>query len=926
MESKEKKPKLEEMKKVEYSPVKEENKKCSLDLLCKCFKSEKNKDKKYYIDKWRRYLTNESTSKSKMNDPFMILANIWAHKPVIKFLENVRINPNLIRKERIKTLSNIIIRNDLEFYIPQLCSFIIFGDNELVDELLSFLCKSCYCSFFFAHRVIWFLKSMLSNEDSQNELNNEMNNKISDIIHTIQTIFKSDTEKEKKNLKKYFIAGGDIYTNYNKGYFTDAIDLIDNDTEKTNETSFNNTEQNIIKINIFTKYGYCTNDEEMIVKGGMNSIKQIDTNDINLTSFLSNINFFDHLTNICERIRFIDSPEMRQSELIKEITKINENLPYNVYIPFSNKEIRNNLICHISIKDTKVYKTKERAPIILTFECFRLEELCYEHNVRIKTQIINEEIKTENNQNSLLSSIESKRDMDKQNTKVKYHLDKMNYLMSVDIALSKPIFVRKSSNVKEKGKISDKSDDEKFDEIDKVLRRKKSEDLKEQNEDKESDKENDNDNKLNKNKENKKDNKMDINIINIIDNNNNINKINIKKEEAKKNKKDDFYSDIEVNYLSPDNNKNNIKKPRKRSDSFEINAEFSESSSSSDDNNNSGSFGSNINPLGQKPNLFNKIRIGNYAQSNINTFNILKKTQINNYSLVFGETLDSQESRLKYQSQYGYLSSYKVCKVLIKSGEDLRQEQFASQLINEFAQIFKIEEVDCYLYPYEIISTGNNAGIIEVCPNTISLDELKHKTSFDPNNTLKVFYENYFGKGTKRYKKAVRNLVRSLAGYSLVCYFLQIKDRHNGNILINNEGYLIQIDFGFFLSNAPGGEFEKAPFKLTDEVIEVIGGINSKYFQVFRKLMWKGMIAISKHYEKILILVEMMYCGYGKKLECFKSGDSTLTKLKERFRPKKDMKKRDYLALVDSLIQDALSSWRTKWYDKYQYFFEGIFY
>ena len=184
----------------------------------------------------------------------------------------------------------------------------------------------------------------------------------------------------------------------------------------------------------------------MIINGGMNSIKQIDENDINLTSFLSNINFFDHLTNICERIRFIDSPEMRQSELIKEITKINENLPYNVYIPFSNKEMRNNLICHISIKDTKVFKTKERAPIILTFECFRLEELCYEHNVKIKTQILNEEIKSETNQNSLLPSNESKRDIDIQNTKIKYHLDKMNYLMSVDIALSKPIFVRKSTN------------------------------------------------------------------------------------------------------------------------------------------------------------------------------------------------------------------------------------------------------------------------------------------------------------------------------------------------------------------------------------------------------------------------------------------------------------------------------------------------
>ena len=876
---------IDEIKKVEFSSIKEENKICCLSNLLRCLKSEKNKDKKFYIEKWRKYLTNESTSKSKMNDPFIILANIWAHKPVIKYLENVRINPNLIRKERIKALSNIIIRNDLEFYIPQICSFIIFGDNELVDELLSFLCKSCYCSFFFAHRVIWFLKSMLSNEEIQNESNIEMNNKISDIIHTIQTIFKSDTEKEKKELKKYFIAGGDVYTNYNKGYFTDSVDSFDNDNETTKETSFNNNlDPNIIKINIFTKYGYCTNDEEMVVSGGMNSIKQIDENDINLTSFLSNINFFDHLTNICERIRFIDSPEMRQSELIKEISKINENLPYNVYIPFSNKEIRNNLICHISIKDTKVYKTKERAPIILTFECFRLEELCYEHHVRIKTQIINEEIKTENNQNSLLSSIESKREIEKQNKKVKYHLDKMNYLMSVDISLSKPIFVRKTSNKIIKGKISDKSDDEKFNEIDEVLKRKKSEDK----------------------EENKK----------IKENN------EIKDNREKENKKNDFYSNIEINII---NSGNVMKKERKRSNSFEINAEFSESSSSSDENNSS-SFGSTIHPLGPKPSLLNKIKIANYSQSNINTFNILKRNQINNYSLVFGETLASQEARLKYQSQYGYLSSYKVCKVLIKSGEDLRQEQFASQLINEFAQIFKIEEVDCYLYPYEIISTGNNAGIIEVCPNSVSLDELKHKISFDPNNSLKVFYENYFGKGSKKYKKAIRNLVRSLAGYSLVCYFLQIKDRHNGNILINNEGYLIQIDFGFFLSNAPGGEFEKAPFKLTDEVIEVIGGINSKYFQIFRKLMWKGMIAVSKHYEKIMILVEMMYCGYGKKLECFKSGDSTLTKLKERFRPKKDMKKREYLALADSLIQEALSSWRTKWYDKYQYFFEGIFY
>ena len=62
-----------------------------------------------------------------------------------------------------------------------------------------------------------------------------------------------------------------------------------NNNNITADTTYNSNfgESNIIKINIFTKYGYCTNDEEMIVNGGMNSIKQIDENDINLTSFLS---------------------------------------------------------------------------------------------------------------------------------------------------------------------------------------------------------------------------------------------------------------------------------------------------------------------------------------------------------------------------------------------------------------------------------------------------------------------------------------------------------------------------------------------------------------------------------------------------------------------------------------------------------------
>jgi phosphatidylinositol 4-kinase len=298
------------------------------------------------------------------------------------------------------------------------------------------------------------------------------------------------------------------------------------------------------------------------------------------------------------------------------------------------------------------------------------------------------------------------------------------------------------------------------------------------------------------------------------------------------------------------------------------------------------------------------------------------------FDRIFGQTIEEKENKLKKKSIFGKIKTHKIFRCIFKTHEDLRQEQFATQLINEFYQIFKLENTGCWLNTYEIISTGNNSGLVEMVDNSLSLDQLKQKTN---HISLKNFYIKYYGKGSEEspsYKKAMDNYVASLAGYSLVCYFLQIKDRHNGNILIDNEGHLIHIDFGFLLSNAPGKglKFENAPFKLSRDMVDCLGGVDGKYFGEFRKLLKKGFLAVNKHRAKIIILVEMMWCGHGKKLDCFEKGQEAINELKSRLNPKEGSHKIDVIKFVDTLIGQSVHNWRTKWYDIFQYYVQGIFY
>jgi len=291
--------------------------------------------------------------------------------------------------------------------------------------------------------------------------------------------------------------------------------------------------------------------------------------------------------------------------------------------------------------------------------------------------------------------------------------------------------------------------------------------------------------------------------------------------------------------------------------------------------------------------------------------------------VVFKEDWAEKEQRLRLKSAQGQNPNWRLLPVLVKSNDDLRQEQLASQLIRCVANILANGRVPAWLYPYDIVAISFRGGIMEAIPNTISIDSLRKN---HPHFTdLKHFFQEHFGQsGSDSYENAKANFVESLAGYSILCFLLQVKDRHNGNILLDNKGHIIHIDFGFFFLSSPGKNsgFESAPFKLTAEFIEVMDGVNSHAFNKFRELCCKTFIELRKNCFQITLLVQMLMEG-NDDLDCFRGRPHDAVQgLQERFRL--DLNDRACQEYVNTLIDNSIGNWTTTCYDRYQRWFTGV--
>ena len=316
---------------------------------------------------------------------------------------------------------------------------------------------------------------------------------------------------------------------------------------------------------------------------------------------------------------------------------------------------------------------------------------------------------------------------------------------------------------------------------------------------------------------------------------------------------------------------------------------------------------------------------------------------------------------------------------IFKFGDDCRQDQLALQLAELFRRIFRDCGVPHFVFPYRVVTTAGNCGVIECVPNAMSRDQIGKLVE---GSVGEYFIQRHGHPSTTAFKRARDCFVRSSASYAVVSYILNIKDRHNGNFMIDDAGNIIHIDFGFLFDFSPGGDmnFEASPFKLTSEMLRLLGdplwdrkkitkithrrkaaalhrragglvrgdmssitgqGAGSRKelaatlsarnpqspleslacpesYEKFVETTVRCFLAVRQYAKEICVLVELML---ESGLPCFKPF-KTIHDLQQRLGA--HLQEKEAALLMHRMIEESRDNFRTYLYDKYQNFAERI--
>lgn len=123
------------------------------------------------------------------------------------------------------------------------------------------------------------------------------------------------------------------------------------------------------------------------------------------------------------------------------------------------------------------------------------------------------------------------------------------------------------------------------------------------------------------------------------------------------------------------------------------------------------------------------------------------------------------------------------CKVLVKTGDDLRQDQLVIMMIQLMDRLLKRAALDLCLTPYSIIATSPDTGLVEFVDKATPISSILSQY----NGSILNFLRDKAPRKGANYDvspEAMDAYIRSCAGYCVITYILGVGDRHLGMLLL----------------------------------------------------------------------------------------------------------------------------------------------
>lgn len=275
----------------------------------------------------------------------------------------------------------------------------------------------------------------------------------------------------------------------------------------------------------------------------------------------------------------------------------------------------------------------------------------------------------------------------------------------------------------------------------------------------------------------------------------------------------------------------------------------------------------------------------------------------------FGDNAPSSSRKeplsLARESSAGSAGERSGYKVLVKTGDDLRQDQLVIMMIRLMDGLLKRGTLDLCLTPYSIIAMSPSSGLVEFVSGSIPISQVLANY----NNSIMHFFQSCSPEKGAKYNvrpEVISNYVRSCAGYCVITYIIGVGDRHLDNIMLQPTGHFFHIDFGFIFGRDP----KPLPpaFRLTREMVEGMGGVDSTEYRQFCSLACQAFNTLRKSAGLILNLLHLMNDAGIEDLSNNPSSDAegVISKVEDRF--KLELTDEDAERFFLALINDSLAA------------------